>query len=59
MKSNIEEHSEIMSLLGKKLGLMENINHLQKEIEKINNKITMIEKSKVFRVLKGDKNDNK
>ena len=59
MKSNIEEHSEIMSLLGKKIGLMENINHLQKEIEKINKKIIMIEKSKVFRVLKGDKNDNK
>ena len=59
MKSNIEEHSEIMSLLGKKIGLMENINHLQKEIEKINKKIIMIEKSKVLRVLKGDKNDNK
>jgi hypothetical protein len=55
MRNNIEEHSEIMSLLGKKLGLMENIGHLQKEIEKINKKIAMIEKSKVFRVLKGDK----
>ena len=40
-KSNIENHSEVMSLLGKKLGLMENINHLNSEIQKIDKELQL------------------
>ena len=56
-KSNIENHSEVMSLLGKKLGLMENINHLNSEIQKIDKELQFIEKKKVFTVLRGDNNE--
>jgi hypothetical protein len=54
MKTNIEDHSEVMSLLGKKLGLIENINHLQKEIEKIDKELHLIEKGKIFHKIKGE-----
>ena len=54
MKTNIEEHSEVMSLLGKKLGLVENINHLQKEIEKIDKDLHLIEKGNIFHKIKGE-----
>lgn len=56
-RSNIENHSEVMSLLGKKLGLMENINHLNSEIQKIDKELQFIEKKKVFTVLRGDNNE--
>ncbi len=54
MKTNITDHSEIMSLLGKKLGLMENINHLQDEIKKIDKELHLIEKGKIFHKIKGE-----
>jgi len=54
MKTNITDHSEIMSLLGKKLGLMENINHLQDEIKKIDEELHLIEKGKIFHKIKGE-----
>ena len=56
-RSNIKDHSEVMSLLGKKLGLMENINHLNSEIQKIDKELQFIEKKKVFTVLRGDNNE--
>jgi hypothetical protein len=56
-RSNIQDHSEVMSLLGKKLGLMENINHLNSEIQKIDKELQFIEKKKVFTVLRGDNNE--
>lgn len=57
MASDIKDHSEVMSLLGKKLGLMENINHLNSEIQKIDKELQFIEKKKVFTVLRGDNNE--
>ena len=56
-KSNIENHSEVMSLLGKKLGLMETITHLHNQINKINKELELIEKKKVFTILRGDNNE--
>ena len=54
MKTNIADHSEVMSLLGKKLGFMENINHLQQEIKKIDKELHIIEKGKIFHKIKGE-----
>tara|TARA_B100000965_G_scaffold403333_1_gene431182 strand:- start:434 stop:607 length:174 start_codon:yes stop_codon:yes gene_type:complete len=54
MKTNIKDHSEVMSLLGKKLGLMENINYLQDEIKKIDEELHLIEKGKIFHKIKGE-----
>tara|TARA_X000000950_G_scaffold16656_1_gene18113 strand:+ start:5185 stop:5376 length:192 start_codon:yes stop_codon:yes gene_type:complete len=56
-RSNIENHSEVMSLLGKKLGLMETITHLHNQINKINKELELIEKKKVFTILRGDNNE--
>jgi hypothetical protein len=57
MASDIKDHSEVMSLLGKKLGLMENITHLNSEIQKIDKELEFMEKKKVFTVLRGDNNE--
>ena len=38
MKTNIADHSEVMSLLGKKLGFMENINHFPHVSSRFNNR---------------------
>ena len=57
MKTNIADHSEVMSLLGKKLGFMENINHLQQEIKKIDKEIHIIEKGKIFHKIKGEEHE--
>jgi hypothetical protein len=57
MASDIKDHSEVMSLLGKKLGLMENITHLNSEIQKIDKELEFMEKKKVFTVLRGDQNE--
>lgn len=46
-----------MSLLGKKLGLMETITHLHNQINKINKELELIEKKKVFTILRGDNNE--
>jgi|TARA_B110000444_G_C18803122_1_gene578493 hypothetical protein len=57
MANDIKDHSEVMSLLGKKLGLMENINHLNIEIQKIDKELEFMEKKKVFNVLRGDNDE--
>ena len=57
MANDIKDHSEVMSLLGKKLGLMENITHLNSEIQKIDKELEFMEKKKVFTVLRGDQNE--
>ena len=57
MANDIKAHSEVMSLLGKKLGLMENINHLNSEIQKIDKELEFMEKKKVISVLRGDNNE--
>ena len=57
MSSDIKDHSEVMSLLGKKLGLMENITHLNSEIQKIDKELEFMEKKKVFTVLRGEQNE--
>lgn len=56
IKTNLTDHSEVMSLLGKKLGLIENINHLQQEIKKIDSELRLIEKGKIFHKIKGENN---
>ena len=57
MANDIKDHSEVMSLLGKKLGLMENITHLNSEIQKIDKELEFMEKKKVFTVLRGDNDE--
>jgi hypothetical protein len=53
MKSNIEIHSEEMSLLGQKLGLIKTQALINKEIEKVNKKLEKIGSRKVLDILKG------
>jgi hypothetical protein len=53
MKSNIEIHSEEMSLLGQKLGLIKTQALINKEIEKVNKKLEKIGSHKVLDILKG------
>ena len=53
MKSNIEIHSEEMSLLGQKLGLIKTQALISKEIEKVNKKLEKIGSRKVLDILKG------
>ena len=53
MKSNIEIHSEEMSLLGQKLGLIKTQALINKEIEKVNKKLEKIGSRKVLDVLRG------
>ena len=53
MKSNIERHSEEMSLLGQKLGLIKTQALINKEIEKVNKKLEKIGSRKVLDILKG------
>tara|TARA_B100000953_G_C17671347_1_gene308868 strand:+ start:69 stop:248 length:180 start_codon:yes stop_codon:yes gene_type:complete len=52
----IKHHSEVMSLLGEKIGLIKMQNKLTSEISKISLKLERLDKKKMFRVLKGDKN---
>jgi hypothetical protein len=53
MKSNIEIHSEEMSLLGQKLGLIKTQALINKEIEKVNKKLEKIGSRKVLDILRG------
>lgn len=55
-KSKIIIHSEEMSLLGEKLGLIKIQSRINKEIEKINKKLEQIASQKVLNILK-DKED--
>jgi|TARA_X000000950_G_scaffold282384_1_gene381111 hypothetical protein len=53
MKSKIEIHSEEMSLLGQKLGLIKTQALINKEIEKVNKKLDKIGSRRVLDVLRG------
>ena len=53
MKSKIETHSEEMSLLGQKLGLIKTQALINKEIEKVNKKLDKIGSRRVLDVLRG------
>jgi len=55
MPDNIKHHSEVMSLLGEKIGLMKMANKIDCEISKISLKLEKLDKKKMFKVLKGDK----
>jgi len=55
MPDSIKHHSEVMSLLGEKIGLMKMANKIDCEISKISLKLEKLDKRKMFKVLKGDK----
>tara|TARA_X000000950_G_scaffold281640_2_gene378808 strand:+ start:7 stop:207 length:201 start_codon:yes stop_codon:yes gene_type:complete len=55
--TSIETHSEEMSLLGEKLGLVKLQAKINEDIAKINIKLENIEKKKLFKILQGEQDE--
>jgi hypothetical protein len=54
---DIKEHSDEMALLGERIGLMNTIIHINKNIAKIDKKLKDIEHRKTVRILEDSGNE--
>lgn len=54
---DIKEHSDEMALLGERIGLMNTIIHINKNIAKIDKKLKDIEYRKTIRILEDSGNE--